>query len=226
MIRRLVPLAVVLGMVSALTWAVASAMTANALPLCGGNNHQWQAPVVCTNTKTIDGTAITVVLNETADGHLSATFTLATPRATDTPIQLRSHEGKSGGSAVTDPTGVIPAGQTTATLSLFPALCGQIDSKAVFFDSRGRVAAPWVNNDTCLAAVTAPTTSPTTAPASSPPSSPSTTTGGSVTPLPPVTVASSTQLPATGSGLALALLAAILLVLGMMAVTVGRKAER
>src|SRR4249920_3394473 len=188
-----------------------------ALPLCGGNNHQWQAPVICTNTKTIDGTVITVVLNETADGHLSASFTLATPRATDTPIQLRSHEGKSGGSAVTDPTGVIPVGQTTATLSLFPALCGQIDSKAMFFDSRGRVAAPWVNNDTCLTGVTIPTTSPTTVQASSPPSSPATT-GGSVTPLPPVTVASSTQLPATGSGTGLLLLAGVVLVLGVMAV--------
>ena len=57
-----------LGAVAILTISVASALVATraaeaALPLCGGNQTSHVAPRSCTNTRVIDGTAFTVVLD-------------------------------------------------------------------------------------------------------------------------------------------------------------------
>jgi hypothetical protein len=44
--------------------ALATSGTASALPLCGGNQNVQLAPVTCTNSRTIDGTTFTVVLDD------------------------------------------------------------------------------------------------------------------------------------------------------------------
>ena len=90
--RFLVGVAVVLVAVAVGAGHVGVA-EAQGLPLCGGNQTIRPAPLTCFNTKTIDGTAITVVLDVTAAGVATATFTLGTPRAGDTPIRMRWHEG-------------------------------------------------------------------------------------------------------------------------------------
>ena len=73
--------------------AVATSGTASALPLCGGNQNVQMAPVTCTNSRTIDGTTFTVVLDVTAGGAVTASYTLDAPRSVDTPIRVRSHRG-------------------------------------------------------------------------------------------------------------------------------------
>ena len=126
--------------------AVATSGTASALPLCGGNQNIQMAPVTCTNSRTIDGTTFTVVLDVTAGGSITASYTLDAPRSVDTPIRVRSHRGISSSPNVHEASGVIPAGATSGSLSTTLS-CGQIDTKAVFTgngDARGRIAAPFV----------------------------------------------------------------------------------
>jgi hypothetical protein len=198
---------------------------AHALPLCGGNQTVRPAPWTCVNTKMIDGTEITVVLDVTAAGAASATFTLATSRPVDTPIRIRWHEGVSSGSP-DEASGMIPAGSLgPVTLSVTTTTCGgQIDTKAVFTgngDARGRVAAPFIGLDLCnqtntaVTATTAPVTPPTGA-ESGPTSTPSTVLSAGVTNTPSIMSESTETLPATGprsvSGLVYA---------GLLALTIG-----
>ena len=114
-------------------------------PLCGGNNHQWQAPVTCTNSRVIDGTKFTVVVNETAGGSLSVTFSFPA-RAVPTQLTIKSHVGKSGSNqGVTDPIVTVPPNGTTATLTIPQANCGQVDIHAVFVGpnaANSRVSGP------------------------------------------------------------------------------------
>lgn len=205
---------------------------AEAFPLCGGNKHQWQAPVTCTNTRTIDGTTFTVVIDEKASGFLTVDFTLDAPRAVDTPISARSSTGKSSSPISTDPTAVIPAGATSGHLELARALCGQLDVKAVFTGGgqpQGRIAGPWINNSTCLdiAVVTPPTSSPSLAPPASPPV---TVSGGPSTPAPPSvsgppTSTKVSELPATGGDETPLLMIGVLLILLGFAVMLVRRRE-
>ena len=219
--------------------AVATSGTASALPLCGGNQNIQTAPVTCTNSRTIDGTTFTVVLDVTAGGSITASYTLDAPRSVDTPIRVRSHRGISSSPNVHEASGVIPAGATSGSLST-TLLCGQIDTKAVFTgngDARGRIAAPFVTtaND-CQSApatttpttdTTTPTTSPTT-PLTGPTTTPTgpTTTPSSVSPtsaVAPTTAASSTgALPTTGAGTGLLAVSALLVLVGIVLITKSR----
>jgi len=168
--RRRVSHALTLSAVAVLTVSVASAIHAPgaeaALPLCGGNQTAHTAPRTCTNTKVIDGTAFTVVLDVTAAGVAKVTYTMDGPRVGETPIRVRWHEGINSGPSAAEMSGVIPVGSIgPATLSLTALKCGgQIDMTAVFTsngDSRGRVGGPFITIETCA---TAPTTTPTTTP--------------------------------------------------------------
>jgi hypothetical protein len=115
--------------VAILTVAVASGFVLTraaeaALPLCGGNQASHTAPRSCTNTKVIDGTAFTVVLDVTAAGVATVTYALDQPRVGATPIRVRWHEGTNSGPAA-EASGVIPAGSTgPATLSVAALSCG------------------------------------------------------------------------------------------------------
>ena len=209
---------------------VASVATSNpaqaqALPLCGGNQTVRPAPWLCVNTKVIDGTEITVVLDVTAAGSATATFTLATPRPADTPIRIRWHEGISSGSP-DEASGTIPAGSVgPVMLSVTTTTCGgQIDTKAVFTgngDARGRVAAPFIGLDLCnqttttVATTTAPI-SPTTNAASGPTSTPPTVLSAGVTNTPASMSQSADTLPSTGPRSVEGLLYA-----GLLALTIG-----
>jgi LPXTG-motif cell wall-anchored protein len=193
------------GVVGIVGVAGIGAVAAQGLPLCGGNQTIRPAPRTCFNTKVIDGTEVTVVLDVTAAGVATATFTLGTPRPADTPIRMRWHEGISSGPLVDETDGVIPAGslgpvtlQVTATLT-----CGgQIDTKAVFTgngDGRGRVAAPYIGLDICSQTTT--TTTTTTAPTTTP--APTTTTTASSTTISVTTLPGSSTAPTTaGSSVA------------------------
>ena len=217
--------------------AVATSGTASALPLCGGNQNIQTAPVTCTNSRTIDGTTFTVVLDVTAGGSITASYTLDAPRSVDTPIRVRSHRGISSSPNVREASGVIPAGATSGSLST-TLLCGQIDTKAVFTgngDARGRIAAPFVTmaNDCQSApttpapptttATTSPTTSPTTAPTgpTSTPSSVSPTSAGAST----TAASSSGALPTTGTGTGLLVVSALLVLVGIVLVTKSRGSD-
>ncbi len=121
--------------------AFATSGTAGALPNCGGNNDVKVAPLSCTNTRTIDGTTFTVVLDVNAAGAMTVTYTLDAPRSTDTPIRVRAHRGISSNPNTNEVAGTIPAGATSAVLAV-QTNCGQVDVKAVFTgngDARGRV---------------------------------------------------------------------------------------
>jgi LPXTG-motif cell wall-anchored protein len=229
--------ALALGVVGVVGVTVVGTGTVGAqgLPLCGGNQTIRPAPRTCFNTKVIDGTEITVVLDVTAAGVATATFTLGTPRPADTPIRLRWHEGISSGPLLDETDGVIPAGslgpvtlQVTATMT-----CGgQIDTKAVFTgngDARGRVAAPYIGLDICngttTTAVTTTIASTTTASVTTlPGSSTSPTTAGS-------SVAQSSvpgSLPSTGgerTRVALVALASLVAGAGILAATRRRRDE-
>ena len=216
--------------------AIATSGTASALPLCGGNQNIQTAPITCTNSRTIDGTTFTVVLDVTAGGSITASYTLDAPRSVDTPIRVRSHRGISSSPQVFEASSVIPAGATSASLST-TLNCGQIDTKAVFTgngDARGRIAAPFVTtaND-CQSAPTTtapPTTTPTTPPTplTGPTTTPTgpTTTPSSVSPtsaVAPTTAASSTgALPTTGAGTGLLAVSALLVLVGIVLITKSR----
>ena len=215
--------------------AFATNGTAAALANCGGNNDVKVAPLSCTNTRTIDGTTFTVVLDVNAAGAITVTYTLDAPRSADTPIRVRAHRGISSNPNTYEVSGTIPAGATSAVLAV-QTNCGQIDVKAVFTgngDARGRVAGPYITTaDDCTST---PTTEATTVP---PSTGPTTSTGGSTTPnseavttLPPSstptssgsTALSNRALPETGSdGPLLLALSAALVVAGVVLVTKSR----
>jgi hypothetical protein len=215
--------------------ALVTGSPASALPLCGGNQNVQTAPVTCTNSRTIDGTTFTVVLNVSASGAVTATYTLDAPRVADTPIRIRSHEGISSQPQVHEVSGVIPAGATTGSLTT-TLNCGQIDVKAVFTangDARGRIAAPYVtevNNcqaaPTTTGATTVPTTAPPTGPTTIPPTGP-TTVPASVSPTSAgasttAAASSSGALPTTGTGTGLLVVSALLVLVGIVLVTKSR----
>jgi hypothetical protein len=216
--------------------AVATSGTASALPLCGGNRNVQMAPITCTNSRTIGGTTFTVVLDVTAGGTVTASYTVDPPRSVDTPIRVRSHQGISSSPQVFESSGVIPAGSTSGSLTT-TLNCGQIDVKAVFTgngDARGRIAAPFVTtaNDcqstastttspSTTAATTTPTTTATTTPptgATSTPSSVSPTSAGAST----TAAASSGALPTTGTGTGLLVVSALLVLVGIVLITKSR----
>ena len=213
--------------------ALATSGTASALPLCGGNQNIQLAPVTCTNSRTIDGTTFTVVLDVTAGGSITASYTLDAPRSVDTPIRVRSHRGISSSPNVHEASGVIAAGATSGSLSTTLS-CGQIDTKAVFTgngDARGRIAAPFVTNaNDCQSAST--TTAPPTTTATTTPTGPTTTpTGPTTTPssVSPTSAAASTTaasssgaLPTTGTGTGLLVVSALLVLVGIVLITKSR----
>jgi LPXTG-motif cell wall-anchored protein len=213
---------VVVGVASLATSGVAQAQ---ALPLCGGNQTIRPAPWRCVNTKVIDGTEITVVLDVTAAGSATATFTLATARPVDTPIRIRWHEGISSGSP-DEASGMIPAGSVgPVSLSVTTTTCGgQIDTKAVFTgngDARGRVAAPFIGLDLCNQTTTTVTSTPapitpTTGAESAPTSTPSTVLPAGVNNAPSSMSESTETLPSTGPRSVNGLFYA-----GLLALTIG-----
>jgi hypothetical protein len=218
--------------------ALAAGGVASALPLCGGNQNIQTAPITCTNSRTIDGTTFTVVLDVTAGGAVTASYTLDAPRSVDTPIRVRSHRGISSDPRTLESSGVIPAGATSASLTT-TLNCGQIDVKAVFTgngDARGRIAAPFVtmaNNcqsapTTTTTTTTSPTTVPTTAPTTPPPTG-ATSTPSSVSPTSAAastTAASSSgALPTTGTGTGLLVVSALLVLVGIVLVTKSRGSD-
>jgi hypothetical protein len=217
--------------------ALVTGSPASALPLCGGNQNQQMAPITCTNSRTIDGTTFTVVLDVAASGVVTATYTLDAPRAADTPIRIRSHQGISSQPLVHEVSGVIAAGATTGSLTT-TLNCGQIDVKAVFTDNgdaRGRIAAPYVTEanscqvaPTTTGATTVPTTAPPTGPTTIPPTGP-TTVPASVSPTSAgasTTAASSSgALPTTGAGTGLLVVSAVLVLVGIVLVTKSRRGD-
>jgi len=218
--------------------ALATSGTASALPLCGGNQDVKMAPVTCTNTRTIDGTTFTVVLDVTTSEVVTATYTLDAPRSVDTPIRVRSHRGISSNPQVLEVSGVIPAGATSGSLTT-SLNCGQIDVKAVFTgngDARGRIAAPFVTTPTDCQQVppttTATTIPPTTAPPTTAPPTTAPPTGPTSTPssVSPTSAGASTTaaasgsgaLPVTGVGTGLLVVSALLVGVGIVLVTKSR----
>lgn len=214
--------------------ALATSGTASALPLCGGNQNVQLAPVTCTNSRTIDGTTFTVVLDVTAGGSITASYTLDAPRSVDTPIRVRAHRGISSDPNVHETSGVIPAGATSGSLST-TLNCGQIDTKAVFTgngDARGRIAAPFVTNaNDCQSAPTTTTAPPTTTATTTPTGPTTTPTGPTTTPssVSPTSAAASTTaasssgaLPTTGTGTGLLVVSALLVLVGIVLITKSR----
>jgi hypothetical protein len=203
--REAVPTRLVVGVVSMLVMLTATADLAGgqSLPSCGGQNAAPQpVPYTCTTpTRLIDGSEVTAVL--VANGEtVTVTYTLAAPRATDAPIRINHHIGISGaGGPTAIATGVIPAGQTSATLVVTtPCVAGQIDIKFVFVlnsQPEGRVGGPWIENGTgCTSTSTTTTTTPSTTP-STPATAPST--AATTTPS-SVSQSSIHALPSTGAG--------------------------
>ena len=201
--RRVVRGVISIGLVGWAVAAMAGPAPAQSLPFCGGQNAAPQpVPYTCTTqTQTIDGSQVFAVLH--ADGQtVTVTYTLLAPRTTDAPIRITHHIGVSGaGGTASIANGVIPAGQTTATLSVTtPCFAGQVDIKFVFIlgsQPQGRVGGPWIENGTgCTAPTTTTTTTTvTTVPTSTTGSSVATTVPGSVS---PSSVAASSVLPSTG----------------------------
>jgi LPXTG-motif cell wall-anchored protein len=199
--RGLVAGSLVVGVVASILVmlsATAELAGGQSLPSCGGQNAAPQAvPYTCTTkTRLIDGSEVTAVL--VANGEtVTVTYTLAAPRATDAPIRINHHLGISGGGGPTAiASGVIPAGQTSATLVVTtPCVAGQIDIKFVFvLDSQpeGRVGGPWIENGTGCTITSTTTTTPSTP--STAPSTAATTTPGSVS------QSTVRTLPSTGAG--------------------------
>jgi hypothetical protein len=159
---------------------------AQTLPFCGGQNAPPQpVPYTCrTQVQTIDGSQVSAVLH--ADGQtVTVTYTLVAPRTTDAPIRITHHIGISGaGGQRSMAEGVIPAGLTTATLSVTtPCFAGQVDIKFVFVldtQPQGRVGGPWIENGTGCTPPTTPPPSTTTPPPSTTTPPPSTTTAGPI----------------------------------------------
>jgi hypothetical protein len=189
--QRVVVAAASVAVLGCLAVATGGQVNAQTLPFCGGQNAPPQpVPYTCrSQLQTIDGSQVSAVLH--ADGqNVTVTYTLVAPRTADAPIRVTHHIGISGaGGQRSVAEGVIPAGQTTATLSVTtPCFAGQVDIKFVFVldtQPQGRVGGPWIQNGTppCTPPTTPPPTSPpTTPPPTSPPPStpPSTTAAGPI----------------------------------------------
>ena len=185
-------------------------MTRQSLPFCGGQNATPRpVPYTCTTqTQTIDGSQVFAILH--ADGvTVTVTYHLLAPRTTDAPIRITHHIGISGaGGARSSASGVIPAGQTEATLSVTtPCVAGQVDIKFVFTldtQPQGRVGGPWIENGTgCTTPTTTTTTTSTTSPTTTGPTTTATTTVTTTMTVPPPSVSrrrwSAPPLPATGT---------------------------
>jgi hypothetical protein len=181
--QRVVVGAASVAVLGCLAVAAGGRIDAQTLRFCGGQSAPPQSvPYTCrTQILTIDGSQVSAVLH--ADGQaVTVTYTLVAPRTSDAPIRVTHHIGVSGGGGPRSvANGVIPAGQTTATLSVTtPCFAGQVDIKFVFVldtQPEGRVGGPWIQNGTppCTPPTTPPITpasSPPTTPASSPPSTP------------------------------------------------------
>ena len=148
--RGVARLVIGVGAVVGLSGALAAMVVAQPLRFCGGQNAPPQpVPYTCrTQLQTIDGSQVSAVLY--ADGQtVTVTYDLASPRSTDAPIRITHHVGISGNGGLRSRTGgVIPAGQTTATLSVAtPCFAGQIDIKFVFvldIQPHVRVGGPWI----------------------------------------------------------------------------------
>jgi hypothetical protein len=229
MVRTGASLMVAAGLATA-GLAFATSGTAGALPNCGGNNDVKVAPLTCTNTRTIDGTTVTVVLDVTAAGVMTIEYTLDPAPAVDIPIRVRAHRGISSNPGTHEVEGVIRAGTTSGVL-VVQNNCGQVDVKAVFTgngDARGRVAGPFITTaDNCSS--TPATTAPTTAPPTSAGGGSTTPTSESGTTCPVCTTTSggsalsNRTLPETGSnGRLLLVLSAGLVVGGVVLITTGR----
>jgi hypothetical protein len=173
----------VAGVVALTAWGVlsmAGPVGAQSLPSCGGQNAAPRpVPYTCTtDTRLIDGSQVFAIVS--ADGQtLAVTFHLLAPRSTDATIRIVHHIGTSGaGGSRAEASGLIPAGQTQATLMVAtPCFAGQVDIKFVFtLDSQpqGRVGGPWITNGTgCTpTSTTSTTTTATTPPTSTPQSGP------------------------------------------------------
>jgi len=184
---------------------------------CGGQDWPLrdpagaQAPVSCFRVTVIDGVSVRVDVNETASGFLTVTYHLAHPVHFNSLVHVVSHLGaSSAGGPQTDPKRTIPAGGVTAALVIPHALCGQVDIRWKHDNSLGRVAGPWINNDSCKIVPTTTTTTtttiapstttsttstgPTSAPTVPPSVTPPSTEGTSVNSVP-----GSSPLPPTGS---------------------------
>ena len=233
----------VMGGVALASVAMASVSGAQSLPFCGGQNAPPQpVPYTCrTQTQTIDGSQVSAVLH--ADGTtVTVTYTLVAPRPTDAPIRITHHIGVSGaGGTRSSPNGVIPAGQTTATLSVTtPCFAGQVDIKFVFVldtQPQGRVGGPWIENGTGCTVVTTTTsttipttppttpatTTPTTTP-TTPPTTPPTSPASTPPTAPPSSVSQrtvSTTLPVTGGGSDAYSVALVAVMIGSLLVVIG-----
>jgi hypothetical protein len=206
-----------------------------AVPNCGGQSAPPQpVPYQC-DLPGIDITASGFTRHFAA--HLSADGTHVTVQWVMTggvlpvavPIQMIHHIGISGaGGPETAASGVVPAGQTTATLSVTsPCFAGQVDIWAVSTGPNFRVGGPWIQNGTgCTVVTTTVPQSSTTVTATSVPSStvpppasvPQPTTSAPT--VPSVTSkASGGTLPPTGVDRWLPLIGLGLLVGGLLAIT-------
>ena len=215
--------------------AVATSGTASALPLCGGNQNIQMAPVTCTNSRTIDGTTFTVVLDVTAGGVHHGEL-----HARRAALGGHAHPGALAPGDLVQPerprgVGRDPGRGDVASLST-TLNCGQIDMKAVFTgngDAR-RADRRSVRDDGQRLPVGAhhdgpaddggdhdrrrrrpptPPTGPTSTPSSvSPTSAAASTTAAS----------SSGALPTTGTGTGLLVVSALLVLVGIVLITKSR----
>jgi hypothetical protein len=157
------PLLALAGLATAAGATVALAGTAHAAN-CGG---QSAAPQPVPYTCELPGKVMSAVApnGQTISRHVSAVlhadgeavwvvYTMSAPLPVNAPIRIVHHEGISGAGLDSDQSvGVIPAGQTTATLvDSSPCRAGQVDVK--FWDITNgsgdafRVGGPWITNGT------------------------------------------------------------------------------
>ena len=205
--------------------------------MCGGNQNIQTAPVTCTNSRTIDGTTFTVVLDVTAGGSITASYTLDVPRRSDTPSACARTRDLSS-PEVHEASGVIPAGARSGTTVDDAEPAAEIDTKAVFTGNGrrpGRIAAPFVTTanaasrrpppapptTTATTRRRPPTTRPrpTTGPTATDAVAVSPTLGGCSTTAAP---SSSGALPTNGAGTGLPVVSALLVLVGIVLITKSR----
>ena len=215
--------------------AVATSGTASALPLCGGNQNVQMAPVTCTNSRTIDGTTFTVVLDVTAGG--SHHRELHARRA---PLGGHPDPGALAPRDLVHPAGPRVVGRDPGGRDVRLA----VDDAQLWSDRRqggvhGQRRRPGADRRSVRhdgqrlpvgahhdgSATTTPTTSPTT-PATTAPLTGPTTTPASVSPTSAAastTAASSSgALPTTGTGTGLLAVSALLVLVGIVLITKSR----
>ena len=89
-----------------------------ALPNCGGNNDIKISPVLVPEHADHRRHGVhRRARGDSAGGAITASYSLAAPRAVDTPIRMRAHRGISSNTEVNEAAGIIPAGATSATLT-------------------------------------------------------------------------------------------------------------